>query len=138
MEIEGLARSQFFQQLCLCTQHRTFHAAFLFDFLGLTRGLSSYPHIMNGLNGPTAPKYTFLIFYASIVDGQMWCPVSLLLSSAELAEIDFGSRNRQDCRRVESTVKEAFDGPDKPSEPQTSFAKQKLRGGVMTNSATTA
>ncbi|RXK39709.1 hypothetical protein M231_03064 [Tremella mesenterica] len=48
---------------------------------------------MNSLNGPTSPKYTFLIFYSSVINGQMWCP---------------------DCRRVESTVKEAFDGPDKP------------------------
>ncbi|CAD6581237.1 MAG: Meiotic Sister-Chromatid recombination aldehyde dehydrogenase, partial [Tremellales sp. Tagirdzhanova-0007] len=52
-----------------------------------------YPHVMNQLNGPTSPKYTFLVFYASVVDGQMWCP---------------------DCRNTESTVREAFDSPSKP------------------------
>jgi len=31
--------------------------------------------VMNQLNGPTSPEYTYLIFYASVVDGQMWCPV---------------------------------------------------------------
>jgi len=51
------------------------------------------PHVMNSLAGPTAPKYTFLIFYASVVDGQMWC---------------------SDCRRVEPLLTEAFDGLDKP------------------------
>ena len=35
-----------------------------------------YPHIMNGINGPTAPKYTYLVFYSSVVNGKMWCPVS--------------------------------------------------------------
>ena len=42
-----------------------------------TADTHSYPHVMNQLNGPTAPKYTFLVFYASVVDGQMWCPVRL-------------------------------------------------------------
>ncbi|KAK4689881.1 hypothetical protein P7C73_g247, partial [Tremellales sp. Uapishka_1] len=52
-----------------------------------------YPHVMNGLNGPTAPKYTFLIFYSNVVDGKMWCP---------------------DCRNVEDVVKRTFDAPTKP------------------------
>ncbi|WWD20412.1 hypothetical protein CI109_104888 [Kwoniella shandongensis] len=52
-----------------------------------------FPHVANSINGPTAPAATFLIFYSDYVDGQMWCP---------------------DCRAVESTVKEAFDGPEKP------------------------
>jgi hypothetical protein len=39
---------------------------------------SSYPHVMNSIAGPDAPKYTFLIFYSSVVNGQMWCPVSLV------------------------------------------------------------
>ncbi|KAK8849780.1 hypothetical protein IAR55_005116 [Kwoniella newhampshirensis] len=52
-----------------------------------------FPHVMNSLNGPTAPPVTYLIFYSNIVNGQMWCP---------------------DCRAVESTVKDAFDAPDKP------------------------
>ncbi|RSH93154.1 hypothetical protein EHS25_007507 [Saitozyma podzolica] len=52
-----------------------------------------YPHVMNSIGSPAAPKHTFLIFYSSVVDGQMWCP---------------------DCRNVEGTVKEVFDGFDKP------------------------
>ncbi|WVO15001.1 hypothetical protein L204_102644 [Cryptococcus depauperatus] len=53
-----------------------------------------FPHVFNALNGPTAPPTHYIVFYSSIVDGQMWC---------------------SDCRAVESTVKEAFDGPDKPN-----------------------
>ncbi|WVR07957.1 hypothetical protein IAU60_005000 [Kwoniella sp. DSM 27419] len=52
-----------------------------------------YPHVMNSINGPTAPAKTFLVFYSDVVDGRMWCP---------------------DCRDVEQTVKDAFDAPDKP------------------------
>lgn len=42
--------------------------------------LQRYPHVMNGINGPTAPQYTYLVFYSNVVDGQMWCPVSLHLT----------------------------------------------------------
>ncbi|OCF34351.1 hypothetical protein I317_05528 [Kwoniella heveanensis CBS 569] len=52
-----------------------------------------YPHVMNSLNGPTAPEKTFLVFYSNVVNGQMWCP---------------------DCRDVEQVVKDTFDGADKP------------------------
>ncbi|KAI9638780.1 uncharacterized protein MKK02DRAFT_41807 [Dioszegia hungarica] len=58
-----------------------------------------YPHVLNQLGGPTAPKYTYLIFYSSIVDGpngqpkQMWCP---------------------DCRDVEGIVKATFGGAKQP------------------------
>ncbi|KAK1923689.1 hypothetical protein DB88DRAFT_492069 [Papiliotrema laurentii] len=52
-----------------------------------------YPHVLNALNGPSAPKHTFLVFYSNVEDGQMWCP---------------------DCRKVDATVKQAFDGEDKP------------------------
>ncbi|KAJ9103713.1 hypothetical protein QFC20_004717 [Naganishia adeliensis] len=50
---------------------------------------------MNGLFGPDAQQPVFLVFYSAITPatGQMWCP---------------------DCRVVESTVKNTFDGPDKP------------------------
>jgi hypothetical protein len=44
----------------------------------LTELMRRYPHVMNGLNGPTAPKYTYLVFYSSVVNGKMWCPVSSL------------------------------------------------------------
>ncbi|RSH80024.1 uncharacterized protein EHS24_009695 [Apiotrichum porosum] len=54
---------------------------------------SSYPHVLGALNGPTAPKRSFLIFYSNVVDGRMWCP---------------------DCRVVEDAVKKAFQGEDKP------------------------
>jgi hypothetical protein len=36
---------------------------------------------MNGINGPTAPKYTYLVFYSSVVNGKMWCPVSFLTTA---------------------------------------------------------
>ncbi|WVQ84444.1 hypothetical protein IAT38_006596 [Cryptococcus sp. DSM 104549] len=52
-----------------------------------------HPHVMNGLNGPTAPPVSYLIFYSDVVNGQMWCP---------------------DCRDVEQAVKDTFDAPDKP------------------------
>lgn len=43
---------------------------------------SSYPHVINSLNGPTAPKHTFLVFYSSIdpKTGTMWCPVRVRAS----------------------------------------------------------
>lgn len=72
-----------------------------------------FPHIMNGLNSSSAPKYTFLVFFASVVDGEMWCPVS---NPLQVLRLQIEADNIQDCRRVESTVNEAFDGPDKPSE----------------------
>ncbi|WWC66008.1 uncharacterized protein I303_108630 [Kwoniella dejecticola CBS 10117] len=52
-----------------------------------------FPHIMNSLNGPTAPPVSYLVFYSDVVNGQMWCP---------------------DCRDVEQVVKDTFDGQDKP------------------------
>ncbi|WWC92676.1 uncharacterized protein L201_007635 [Kwoniella dendrophila CBS 6074] len=52
-----------------------------------------FPQVMNSLNGPTSPDVSYLVFYSSVIDGQMWCP---------------------DCVNVESTVKAAFDGADKP------------------------
>ncbi|CAK9782977.1 hypothetical protein CC85DRAFT_303269 [Cutaneotrichosporon oleaginosum] len=53
---------------------------------------TSYPQVLNSLRGPTAGR-TFLLFYSSIVNGQMWCP---------------------DCRAVEGIVEDAFEGDDKP------------------------
>jgi hypothetical protein len=35
-----------------------------------------YPHVLNSINSPAAPRYTFMVFYSSVVGGQMWCPVS--------------------------------------------------------------
>ncbi|WVQ66160.1 uncharacterized protein L199_004338 [Kwoniella botswanensis] len=52
-----------------------------------------FPHVFNSLNARDAPPVSYLVFYSDIVNGQMWCP---------------------DCRDVESTVKQAFDAPDKP------------------------
>ncbi|ORX37582.1 thioredoxin-like protein [Kockovaella imperatae] len=83
--------------------------------------VTPYPHVLNSLNGPTAPKYTYLIFYSSFVDGQMWCP---------------------DCRNAEQNVKEVFEGDDKPKgvilyvgdkptwrDPENEYRKEyKLRG----------
>ncbi|ODO03564.1 hypothetical protein L198_02412 [Cryptococcus wingfieldii CBS 7118] len=54
----------------------------------------SLPHVLGALNGPTAPPTHYLVFYSDVVNGRMWCP---------------------DCVAVESTVKDAFDGPEKPN-----------------------
>lgn len=35
----------------------------------------SFPQVWAGINGPTAPRHTFIVFYANVVDGQMWCSV---------------------------------------------------------------
>lgn len=55
----------------------------------------------------------YIIFYSSVVDGKMWCPVS---------SISIGRRNfylyfppLQDCRDVEGLVEQAFGGADSPS-----------------------
>ncbi|KAK6007330.1 hypothetical protein QM012_006338 [Aureobasidium pullulans] len=53
----------------------------------------SYPAIMSAIKSSSVPKTSFLVFYSSIVDGKMWCP---------------------DCVDVEPSVREAFDGADKP------------------------
>lgn len=51
----------------------------------------SYPHTFSALNGPTGPKTHFLIFYSNVVNGKMWCPVSLAYewpSCALIADCD--------------------------------------------------
>lgn len=58
----------------------------------------------------TVPE-KYIIFYASVVDGKMWCPVCLGIQQ---------SFNRwlnvlQDCRVVDSLIKEALSGPDSPA-----------------------
>ena len=59
----------------------------------LTKTHHSYPAIMSAIKSSSLPKTFFLVFYSSIVDGKMWCP---------------------DCVDVEPSVREAFDGAEKP------------------------
>jgi len=55
----------------------------------------------------------FVIFYASIVDGEMWCPVSVQFL-LNLKKNSVRYRKKKDCRRVEGLVKETFSatGPE--------------------------
>lgn len=48
---------------------------------------------MSAIKSSSLPKTSFLVFYSSIVDGKMWCP---------------------DCVDVEPSVRDAFDGAEKP------------------------
>lgn len=61
----------------------------------------------------TVPE-KFVIFYSSIVDGQMWCPVSefiIILLDTVYTVTD--NLLLQDCRAVDQLVKETFseEGP---------------------------
>lgn len=48
-----------------------------------------------------APGLKFLIFYSSIVDGQLWCPVSVY----KTIQVSAGAKyNQKDCRHVEQLV----------------------------------
>jgi hypothetical protein len=58
-----------------------------------TKLMPRYPAIMSAIKSSSLPKTSFLVFYSSIVDGKMWCP---------------------DCVDVEPSVREAFDGDNKP------------------------
>ncbi|KAG8936346.1 hypothetical protein FRC02_002939 [Tulasnella sp. 418] len=51
----------------------------------------NYDALKANLAGSSRLKETFLIFYSSIVDGKLWCP---------------------DCRDVEQSVKDIFEGND--------------------------
>ena len=83
------------------------------------RGLNaetSYPHVMNALGGPSAPKHTFLVFYSNVVNGKMWCPVSLQVVFPVCVAATMSSQSdSQDCVKVEDTVNKAFEGKDQPS-----------------------
>lgn len=52
----------------------------------------------------------YVIFYSSVVDGEMWCPVSSFdltrVESLALTATHFA--HLQDCRAVEQLVKETF------------------------------
>jgi hypothetical protein len=83
-----------------------------------------YPHVMNALAGPSAPKYTYLVFYSNIVNGRMWCPVRSCPPALSPCDHPDGVHpaphvrapaDQQDCLAVEQTVKETFEGDDKPS-----------------------
>ena len=71
---------------------------------------------MSALGGPSAPKHTFLVFYSNVVNGKMWCPVSLQAVFPVCVTASTSSQSdSQDCVKVEDTVNKAFEGKDQPS-----------------------
>ena len=72
---------------------------------------------MSALGGPSAPKHTFLVFYSNVVNGKMWCPVSLQVVFPVCVAATMSSQSdSQDCVKVEDTVNKAFEGENQPSE----------------------